>query len=122
MGMSLFSSGSSKPDTKVITKIEYRELPNPNKWRWEINKTYLSDNGWLVVVIKYLDCKNYEGLKVLVYDDNYKFAALAASKAIDPHFDDKTYSPVARFVPTKEGIKMACKFAKSQLDKREGSL
>lgn len=60
-----------------------------------------------VVELRYPDCRNYEGRKVLVFDDYEKFVRLRKTGAIDPHFLEDVYSPVARFEPTERGRKLA---------------
>lgn len=63
---------------------------------------------YLIVKIKYPNCTNYEGDKILVYR-GINLLGLVNQKLIDPHFfkDGRYASPVARFVPTAEGWKMA---------------
>ncbi len=66
----------------------------------------------LILKIRYKDCANYEGVKVLVFE-NCKLINLLNQKQIDPHFSDnkKFLSPIARFEPTERGWEWACKFA-----------
>jgi hypothetical protein len=54
--------------------------------------------------MKYLDCTNYEGIKILLFTDT-TLSQLHKQKVIDPHFsDNKTIkSPFARFEPTPFG-------------------
>lgn len=68
-------------------------------------------NSYLIVMIKYHGCSNYEGKKILVYKD-ISLIDLVNQKSIDPHFSNskKFHSPIARFVPTDDGYKMAIKF------------
>ena len=67
----------------------------------------------LVVEIVYPDCKNFEGHKILVYDDAEKFNALLKQGSVDPHFFEHSYSPIARFEPTERGRALAIAFAKT---------
>ena len=87
--------------------------PNPNPSNYVIKKS-LQVGEFLVVKIKYPDCENYEGIKILVYD-RIELEHLHAQKFIDPHFSEnkKYYSPIARFEPTDEGWKMAIVFCKA---------
>jgi hypothetical protein len=87
------------------------KLPNPDPNNYKLIEVK-EINNFLVVKIKYIDCTNYEGTKILVYKD-VKLIQLINQKLIDPHFcDDKKWiSPVARFVPTKEGWDMAIALA-----------
>ena len=44
----------------------------------------------------------------MVYIGKYK-----EQKSLDPHFEENENSPVARFVPTENGLKMAINLARS---------
>lgn len=108
MGLPLFSSSSyDKPKTVYVEKVI--NLPNPNPNNYKILQ-FIEENGWLLVRIRYLDCTNYEGEKVLLYK-NCTMGKLQKQKSIDPHFtkNKKYYSPFARFEPTTEGWKTAIK-------------
>lgn len=82
--------------------------PNPNNYKIlesaQIGK-------YLALKIQYPDCKNYEGVKVLVYAD-IELDDLRKQKLIDPHFSPSRehYSPMARFEPTDQGWVNALKF------------
>lgn len=84
--------------------------PNPDPSRYEVLDTEKYGN-YSVLKIKYLDCTNYEGVKILVF--NVDFSKLMKQKRLDPHFsDDKTlHSPIARFAPTDEGWEDAKNYA-----------
>ena len=66
----------------------------------------------LVVELKYPDCTNYEGRKIMVYK-NLTISKLLGAKLVDPHFakGGKFRSPIARFEPTEDGWKLACAIA-----------
>jgi len=70
-------------------------------------KNILAFDKITMLIIKYHNCTNYEGTKVLVYDVDYE--NLLRQKEFDPHFSEsrKLYSPIARFEPNEEGI-FAC--------------
>lgn len=84
--------------------------PDPSNYvildSYEVNKNVL-------IKLKYLDCTNYEGVKILLYE-NCRLLDLMNQKLLDPHFSDneQLYSPFARFEPTKkgweQGVKLAC--------------
>lgn len=57
-----------------------------------------------VMQVQFPHCTNFEGVKILVYKGE-------VPAVIDPHFCDDHISPIARFVPTEEGWKMAVAFA-----------
>jgi len=84
--------------------------PNPDPKNWDIIK-WSEIGDYLVIKIKYLDCINYEGNKIMVYKGT-THSELVSQKLIDPHFsENKKYkSPIARFQPTGEGWEMALKF------------
>lgn len=81
--------------------------PNPNPANYQII-CHKQIGRFLIVEIEYPDCTNYEGKKVLLYE-NVSFNDLLSQKLIDPHFsENKNYhSPVARFEPTIKGWNMA---------------
>lgn len=81
--------------------------PKPNNYKI-VRHEQVGDN--LVVEIKYLDCTNYEGRKILAYL-KLTFENLMSQKLIDPHFsENKKYcSPFARFEPTESGWILAIK-------------
>lgn len=69
-------------------------------------------HGYLLVMIKYPDCTNYEGHKILLFAE-MTLLQLVNQKLIDPHFfpsGSQVASPVARFVPTEQGWDMALRF------------
>jgi len=86
-------------------------LPNPNPSNYKIlrNKKVMN---FLILDIKYHDCTNYEGNKILVFE-NCTLVELQEQKYIDPHFSEnkKYHSPIARFEPTERGWRMASHFA-----------
>ena len=92
----LFSSSSF--DNKSQSLIG---MPNPENYKI-IKSAQIIDN--LVIMIRYLDCTNYEGKKILVFK-NCTREKLEKQKIIDPHFsENKEYhSPHARFEPTPRG-------------------
>ena len=79
--------------------------PNPSPERWEIQQIWAYDNAY-VLKVKYLDCTNYEGMKVMVYEGQY-----IHSTYLDPHFQESGVSPIARFEPTDRGISLAINLA-----------
>lgn len=85
--------------------------PNPDPSNWEILR-YEYIGNVLVIEIKYPDCTNYEGRKILMYN-NVSLVDIVNQKVIDPHFcDNKRYKhPIARFEPTEEGWVLAIKTA-----------
>jgi hypothetical protein len=62
-----------------------------------------------VLKVRYLDCTNFEGVKVMVYRG--QFTTLPTM--LDPHFSESWDSPIARFKPDAEGIGLAKMLAES---------
>ena len=81
--------------------------PDPYNWIEVRHRECGSDN--LVVWLRYPDCFNYEGNKILVYLDT-TWKQLKAQRIIDPHFSSnkRFLSPFARFEPTEAGWDAAC--------------
>ena len=85
----------SNPDPKNFTIEEYIEISKPK-------------GVYTILIVKYHDCINYEGKKVMVYKGSFNFID---KYFLDPHFCDKGHkSPIARFEPTDRGIENAYRF------------
>ena len=86
--------------------------PNPDPANFRIEK-HQELNGYLILLVKYPDCTNYEGNKILVYRD-LTYAEVKKFKTLDPHFSNsKTFaSPCARFEPTLVGWGLARRMCK----------
>jgi len=90
---------------------EARDWPNPNPRNFKFVKIEY-DAPFIITMINYPDCTNWEGNKILVFD-NVTLDELANMDEIDPHFCDGDHkSPIARFEPTKSGWAMAKAFVK----------
>jgi len=81
-------------------------LPVPDPGNYEI-KRHIYTGRYLLIEINYPDCDNYEGNKILLYE-NTSIQELINQKHIDPHFSENRNfrSPIARFQPTQEGWNM----------------
>lgn len=81
--------------------------PDPDPLKYKILDSVQYDK-YLIVKIKYPNCINYEGIKILLYED-CTLLDLVQQEVIDPHFsNNKTRkSPIARFVPNDDGMIMA---------------
>lgn len=112
MGINLIGSRAYYPSGPYIGVSEPSSIPegNPDPSNYEILLTQKIGKS-LIVKLKYHDCTNYEGIKILVYH-NVSIQEFMGQKLIDPHFSDsKEYiSPIARFVPTDEGFNFAIHF------------
>lgn len=80
---------------------------NPDPAKYNILAAEEADD-YLIVKIHYPNCTNFEGNKILVFKGT-TLLTLVNQKLIDPHFfkDKKYAAPIARFIPTDEGWKMA---------------
>lgn len=90
--------------------------PNPDPKNWEIMFS-VQYGDYVVAQIRYPDCTNSEGKKILVYKSN--FLELSNQNILDPHFGDVPgfIYPIARFKPDQEGWMDACDFAKNKNSK-----
>lgn len=61
-----------------------------------------------VLRVKYPDCTNFEGVKIMVYRGAY-----SPRVDLDPHFTDDPHAPIARFRPDEEGWRLAIALAMS---------
>lgn len=123
MGIFGRPSGGSEPSGRIALRSSRNsggvcavaDAPRPGEPKptnFELVGYKIFGNDALVVEIVYPDCKNFEGRKILVYDSATKFDALLLKGAVDPHFFEHSYSPVARFEPTDRGRALAIAFAK----------
>jgi hypothetical protein len=81
--------------------------PNPDPTRWNLIQVIEFKNAHILLV-EYLDYTNFEGVKCMVYKGHYH-----RRKSLDPHFTDDDNSPIARFKPDEEGVKLATYLAES---------
>lgn len=97
---------------KTVYVADTKTFPNPRPDNYNILAVYEVGN-YLIIKIRYLDCVNYEGVKILLFE-NCTIEQLIKQNLIDPHFsDDKSFhSPIARFEPTQKGLELAVKFVK----------
>ena len=79
--------------------------PNPDPSRYTIIRNAVV-NRHRIVEVQYLDCTNYDGRKIMLYET----AEMLRGK-IDPHFNETQRSPIARFEPTERGWELACELA-----------
>ena len=107
---------ASRLDERIIVEASNKSLPNPNPENYFIH-SHSQIGEYLAILIKYHDCTNYEGNKVLVFKTTFK--KLKAQKYIDPHFCDnkKFISPIARFAPTAEGWEDALNYITKKAEK-----
>lgn len=104
MGLSPFSKDRYDEDELKSSNtncVRINRNPDPNNYK--IVK-HLQFGKFLLIMINYPDCTNYEGNKILLFD-NVSLFELIKQEKIDPHFsNNKKYkSPIARFEPTVYG-------------------
>ena len=97
------------PAVTVNNKVVVLHVPNPENFRI---KRITEIGNYTIAFIRYPDCKNYEGNKILVFPGQ-KSLSLRRARYIDPHFTKSRLSPIARFEPTDMGCEMAISLAKA---------
>ena len=116
MGLTSLNSGSTYEQPKeVIERLIEKTasvtpgMPNPTKFSIENS---VQVGNFLVVQLKYSGVTNFEGRKILVYE-NITIDEFNKQGHADPHFSNnaKFYSPIARFEPTGSGWYRAKRFA-----------
>ena len=118
MGMPTFAGSVSSYDNETQCSPDPRQsMPDPNNYTILKSKQV---GEFLIVKIHYSDCTSFEGRKILIYE-KISIRDLINQKHIDPHFSDNKnfYSPIARFIPTCAGWKMAQEFAKQTHPKKK---
>lgn len=77
--------------------------PNPNPSNYTIEEHIVYDSCQLLKVV-YHGCTNFEGVKLIVYPSDWKYYI---GKRLDPHFEDTTDAPIARFNPNQFDLAVA---------------
>ena len=108
MGLRLFGSSSSLDKADPCNNDSVSNSVNPDPSNYTI-LNFEVVNGFLIIFIKYHDCTNYEGVKILLFNNDVTIEKLKSQRKIDPHFSENKnyYSPIARFEPTEEGFGIA---------------
>lgn len=90
--------------------VAIRSNPVPSKYQI-VSETRVND--FLILDLKYDNCTNYEGHKILMFDRGIKLERLKRQGGIDPHFfpSETKIHPIARFEPTPRGHAMAVALA-----------
>ena len=109
MGLRLFGNSSCQSCAPTPEpSYTFRALPNPNPSHYRL-KRWDQIGKYLIVLVNYPDCTNYEGDKIMVYEATIE--DFASQTKIDPHFCQDCFSPIVRFKPDDEGWEMAESFA-----------
>lgn len=96
---------------KIRAELEAARQANPDPAKWELIEDF-SAGDYIVLRLRYPNCTNYEGVKLLVYKAT--LSQLVKQKTLDPHFSNQEsyLSPIARFEPTDSGWVDATEFAR----------
>lgn len=78
-------------------------------------------NGHLILELQYEHAVNFEGRKILVFDQGVTAIDLLGQKWIDPQFIDskEAFYPIARFEPTERGWQWAKNFCRASNEQNE---
>jgi hypothetical protein len=113
MGLQRFTSVClCTPDEEVsVFKDKAKmDIPNPDPARFKIMKARVVKDH-VVMMVRYPDCTNYEGKKILFFR-NTSLKDVVDATRLDPHFCPEDHlSPFARFEPTNDGWAAAIKMA-----------
>ena len=91
---------------RITEAVFDKKVPNPNPENFDI-LLLVKSGEFTVAKVKYPDCTNYEGEKILVFKGDVS-KELSTAKELDPHFSkDNKLSPIARFKPNAEGLRLA---------------
>lgn len=97
-------SASEHDNTARAVKIIYDKNPNPRVFE-VVRKKIIG--SFVVAEVKYPNCTNYEGRKILLYR-TITWRRCMTDKMLDPHFSgNNDLDPLARFEPTPLGWSMA---------------
>lgn len=105
MGISPMSVDRSIPRE---TRLPEAAVGNPNPRRFTIERS-VQAGQFVVLMVNYPDCRNFEGRKVLVIEGHEP--TISGRDIIDPHFSESGLKLVARFTPTEQGWQWAVQFA-----------
>lgn len=108
MGLRLFKVSNSSREQSVPCGNNRLQPTDPNPQKFEITK-YWCMGEFVVLMVNYPNCTNYEGNKILVFK-NIKLSTIRSWSSLDPHFLDDGQSPIARFKPDGEGWELAKRF------------
>ncbi len=125
----MFGSRCSCDPPKRNERIVYVEVPvsmpapscaprlplgNPDPARFTLGQLQ-AIGRFTIVRVQYPDCHNFEGEKILVFE-GVSVKEVKELRTLDPHFCNGAHpSPVARFVPTKNGGSIPLLFARQRL-------
>ena len=102
-------SGNKKEIATQINAVPINNKPNP--YQFQILRKYVY-KSYVLIMVRYPDCKNYEGKKILLFSNNTgSYGGILYKDFLDPHFFED-YPLIARFLPTQEGWELGLNFIK----------
>lgn len=103
MGLNLLGRCASSPYASTNNQAIAPKGDNFKVTKW------FASGEFLIVEINYPNATNYEGNKIVVYKGVVDLEDLLeqTNGILDPHFTDKSFSPIARFEPTPFGRQLA---------------
>jgi hypothetical protein len=102
----VFNSKSSN-DSDYYSVSNNSLNPDPSNFR--VLRS-LKKGNVILLEIKYPNCTNYEGHKIIVMDSLMYELSVKHLGKLDPHFSDKGQTVIARFEPSIRGWEMAKEF------------
>lgn len=99
-----FGSFRESEIAEVCTALNRDTTPNPNPFRFKIEKHEVW-NGNTVLVVHYPDCTTFGGYKILVLKGI--FTETSNITVLDPHFLEGNHPVIARFLPSDSGLRLA---------------
>lgn len=113
MGIRIFARSLCKDKSHYENINDFSAFGNPKPENFKIEKVKRIKR-FVILMMCYPDCINYEGRKILVFE-NISINKIYQMKNIDPHFCDSCdhMSPVARFKPDSTGWEYAVSFCLS---------
>lgn len=112
MGLNLLGSGCecnknyARVEERIVEKKVLIKEPDPDPRNFKV-LTVKIKGVYAIVSVRYPDCTNYEGNKLLVFE-GVTDAEIRTWTFLDPHFCEGNHpTPIARFEPTLKGWALA---------------
>lgn len=109
MGLGLFRHWNEDDWSDPLPRND--DPPNPDPTNFKIRKIEkIGDYLW--VLVNYPNCNTYGGNKILIFK-GITIRRLKMYGILDPHFSESGLTPIARFRPDPEGVRLSFKFCES---------
>lgn len=99
MGLSPFHPSPGTDSYAVVNNV------NPDPKNFKILDSIFHE-GYALLLVQYPNCTNYEGKKILLYDNTTE-QQVRSWRTIDPHFGGKPGNLIARLRPDRDGMAIA---------------